>query len=139
MAEIIPAIIGRNFAEVVNKIRLVENAVNWVHLDIMDGSLTPNSSWRTPEDLESLNGKTRIEIHLMIDKPEEVLPVWLKVADRLLVHIEVADQLEEIAAAFTGLPVELGLALKLETPISKIESLIKQARVIHLMSIAKIG
>ena len=139
MAEIIPAIIGQNFTEVANKIRLVKDTINWVHLDIMDGTFTREFSWRAPDDLKSLNGKTKIECHLMIKMPEVVLPAWIKVTDRVIVHVEASDHLAEIADSLTGSPVELGLALNLETPISKISELIGEIKLIHLMSIAEIG
>ena len=145
MAKIIPAIIGQNFTEVANKIRLVEAAASWVHLDIMDGTFTAAASWpaaaadQAPADLESLDGQIKIECHLMVRAPEEILSAWVKAVDRVLIHLETTDRLAEIAATLANLPVELGIALSLETPLSKIDPFLQRVCVVHLMSIAKIG
>ena len=45
MAEIVPAIIAKDFAELERKIKLVEPYVNWVQLDVMDGKFAPEKSW----------------------------------------------------------------------------------------------
>ena len=139
MTEIIPASIGQNFTEVANKIRLIKAATNLVHLDIMDGTFTDEFSWRAPEALESLEGETKIECHLMVKAPEQILPVWIKVADRIIIHTEATEHLTEIIDSLAGRSVEPALGLNLETPISKIDELIGKVKAVHLMSIAKIG
>ena len=102
MVEIIPAIIGQNFAEIENKIHQIERSADWVHLDIMDGTLTDEISWQSPEDLKFLDERIKIEAHLMIRSPEKVIEGWAAAADRILVHIEVAEHLAEILDFFTS-------------------------------------
>ncbi|MBI2097364.1 MAG: hypothetical protein HYT46_00270 [Candidatus Vogelbacteria bacterium] len=139
MAEIIPAIIGDNFTEVVNRIRTLEGAANRVHLDIMDGTFTAGSSWRTPDDLIGLDGEIKIEAHLMIRAPEAVIRAWAEVLDRIIFHVETTRQLEEIMDFFTGSAVEPGLALNLQTPISTVEQWLGRVKLVQLMAIAEIG
>jgi len=139
MVEIIPAIIGQNFAEIENKIHQIERSADWVHLDIMDGTLTDEISWQSPEDLKFLDERIKIEAHLMIRSPEKVIEGWAAAADRILVHIEVAEHLAEILDFFTGRAAVGGLALNLATPISAVESWLDKVKLVQLMSIAEIG
>lgn len=139
MAEIIPAIIGQNFAEIENKIHQIERSVNWAHLDIMDGTFTDKNSWQSPEDLKFLDGKIKIEVHLMIRSPEAVIKKWIAVADRVLVHIEVAEYLKKILDFFTGSTVERGLVLNFQTSLSVIEQWVNKVELVQLMAIAEIG
>ncbi|HYC83499.1 MAG TPA: hypothetical protein VEB60_03085 [Candidatus Paceibacterota bacterium] len=139
MAEIIPAIIGFQFSEVRDRLAQVEGLADWVQLDIMDGLFVPPYTWQNPEDLNEVGGKAKIEAHLMVEQPEIVLRDWMNVVDRVIVHYESTENLDEIVDAVTGSSVKLGIALKLETPI---ESLIKYADSlshVQLMGIAEIG
>ena len=86
--EIIPTILVKTFKEVEERIRKVEDYVNWVQLDIMDGVFCCNETWRNPQDLKEFKTRVKLEAHLMVNKPEEVIDDWLKVADRVIIHFE---------------------------------------------------
>jgi ribulose-phosphate 3-epimerase len=139
MAEIIPSIIARDFAEVKKKIASVEALVTWAQVDIMDGRFVLPSTWAVAEDLYELPGQTKIEAHLMVEQPEDILPEWLKYADRILVHYESTNIFPAIAESFTGHLVELGVVLNLDTPLAVLENLPENVKVVQLMSINKVG
>jgi ribulose-phosphate 3-epimerase len=141
MAEIIPAIIGRDFKEIKSKINQVEDLVNWVQIDIADGLFAPAYTWENSEDLFQLNGKVKVEVHLMVEQPEHYVTDWLKVADRVIVHLESTYQLPIILKQFEppSASRRIGLALLLETPLEKLKEFQPQVDLIQLMSIEKIG
>ena len=99
VAEIIPAIIPKDFAELEVKIKLVEPYVKTVQLDVMDGVFVNNVTW--PFDLaqgklsirELNNLKTDIflEAHLMTAEPEKAAAEWLaSKVGRIIIHYEAA-------------------------------------------------
>lgn len=150
--DIIPAIIGKNFKEVDEKVIAVENFVHWVHLDVMDGLFTLNPSWPyldtegASKDLGKIDfietSNVRAEIHLMTEHPERNIVRWIDAgAGRILVHQESTDEdnmmgiLEQLADA----EVEAGIVLKYDTPINVVDQYIDQLDVVQLMSIAEIG
>ncbi len=139
MVEIIPAIIEQSFAEIENKIHQIERSAAWVHLDVMDGTLTDQTSWRSPADLKFLDGKIKIEVHLMIRSPEKMIEDWAAAADRILVHVEATESLTEILDFLTGRAAGGGLALNLATPISVLGSWLNKVKLVQLMGIAEIG
>ena len=139
MSGITPAIISSSFEEIKTKIASLEGVVPWVHLDIIDGSYAPVFTWQTPDDLENIHGNIKIEVHLMIEKPEEFLELWVNKADRILIHFETTDRLNEILESSRFVNSELGLVLELDTPLEKISPYLPELSFIQLMSIRDIG
>ncbi|MEK7585285.1 MAG: hypothetical protein AAB455_02135 [Patescibacteria group bacterium] len=137
--EIIPAVIGQSFGEIEPKLKLLEGVANWVHLDVTDGTLTRGSSWSNPDDIEFVDGKLKLEVHLMVRQPEEIFGDWSLVADRVLVHGETALDPEALIAFAGRERVELGVVLNLETPISELENYGQELRLVQLMAIGEIG
>ena len=119
--ELVPAIIAHTGSEAMDKIGLIEGQAEWAHLDIMDGQFAPTVSWQTPDDLELVEGRIKLEAHLMINEPERVLPEWLPVVDRVIVHFEAVTDLEEVIETFKLHRNELGVALLLETPVEALK------------------
>jgi len=130
--EIIPTILVKTFKEVEERIRKVEDYVNWVQLDIMDGIFCCNETWpyyapngaskgkRNPSDLKSLKTRVKIEAHLMVNKPEDVIDDWLKAADRVIIHFEskITNRelgIREMIKKAHKKKKEIGLALNPET------------------------
>lgn len=137
--EIIPAVIGADFRAVEQKFNKLEGLVEWAQLDVMDGLFAPTRSFNEPELLSELVGKLKIEAHLMIEEPEHYLDEWLGVVDRVIVHYEATTDLERMIETTKHLPVKLGVALLLDTPIAKLEPYLDQINLVQLMSIAEIG
>ena len=94
--EIIPTILVKTFEEVKERIKLVENYVDWVQLDIMDGVFVENLTWNNPEDLKDFKTKVKLEAHLMVQNPEKIIDSWLEVVDRIIIHQESSANIKEI-------------------------------------------
>lgn len=139
MAEVIPAIIGQNFSEVEDKLNLLDQLVDWAHLDVMDGKFAPSRSWSVASDLDFIAGRVKLEVHLMVKEPEAVLGEWVRVVDRIIVHAEAVNNLPDLLQVFESHHTQLGVALLLSTPLEEIESVLDQIKFVHLMSIEEIG
>jgi len=142
--EIIPTILVKSFDEVKERIKAVEKYVNWVQLDIMDGIFVDNKTWPYTEgkisDLEELKTKVhpvksskggiakqsfnrvKLEAHLMIEKPEEVIDDWLGVVERIIVHHESKiSSIKELIKKVHNQGKGIGLAINPETPIETVK------------------
>jgi len=139
MSEIIPSVIAKNFEEVKEKINRLDGLVNWAQLDVSDGIFSSPLSWGNADDLENLPGKIKIEVHLMTEKPEDVLKQWMSLADRVLIHLESTDYLSDIIESFDGAPNRLGIVLKSDTPIETLEDFVGKIDYIQLMSVVNLG
>ena len=146
MAEIVPAIIARDSEEVKQKLALIEGAVEWAQIDVMDGVFTPPVTFNDPAALRDITTTVRLEVHLMVAHPENVIDAWINSpVARILLHYEstAPEKLAELAAKVSAAGKEVGIALKLETPISVLDSLFQASsfkfHVVQLMGIAEIG
>ena len=118
---IIPAINEVNFEEIKKKVLLVQSfGSKWAHLDVADGKFTKNVLWNNPEELkvESEKWKVKIEVHLMVESPEDVLEEWLKTGiKRIFVHYESIKDFELLKDKCGAAGVELGLAIGPHIPV----------------------
>ena len=137
--KIIPAIIGQTYSEIERQIKILEGHTDWVHLDITDGRFTSSKSWNAPEDFSFLDGKSKIEIHLMVESLEEIIGDWAEVADQIIIHQEATENLREIFDSFTSSVVKIGVALLLSTPVETLSPYLSKISLVQLMSIAEIG
>lgn len=79
----------------------------WIHIDVADARFTYNKSWGSPEELKKLlethstsSGQAHpefhfnIEVHLMVEEPEEAVKKWIDLPiKRVIVHLEaIMDQ-----------------------------------------------
>lgn len=139
MIEIVPSVVAYNLDELCQRLNVLEAFSPWAHLDITDGRFTKSITWQEPSDLEIWEGKIKLEAHLMVETPEVILPTWLQVVDRVIIHTESTELLAEIVDSIEAQPALLGLALNLETPVKKVLPYLTKINFIHLMSIKKIG
>jgi ribulose-phosphate 3-epimerase len=116
MVEMIPAINAKTFSDVENQIHQVEPYVNWIHLDVADGTFTKNILWHTPEDLYSLQTSLFIEVHLMVDEIEKKLPAWLiPNVRRVIFHLEVTNNVGKVIDVCHSADIEAGVSIHPDT------------------------
>lgn len=151
MAEIIPAILPQDFAEIEDKVGLIKGSTKFVQVDICDGHFVPSFTWpykkkdnafeqmiREDEGLPGWEG-VDYEFDLMVDHPEAVVDDWVSIgATRIIIHIEAKG---DVMAAVDKLVdrVEIGLALNIDTPIDSLKSFVDKIQFVQLMGIDTVG
>ncbi len=156
MAEIIPAIMPRNFNGLEEKTFLVKGLVPLVQIDIMDGKLTKHSTWPYKNNNGEMNDEIfdlilkeerglpywedlDYEIDLMVVDPEKAAGEWLVAgASRVIIHVETITDWQKIISELGNL-IEIGLAINISTPIEKLKPYINDVDFIQCMGIARIG
>jgi len=136
MIQVIPAINAETWEEVERKIRLVEPFAEWVHIDVADGTFTPNSLWHNPLDLVGFETKAKIEIHLMEDRPEERVEAWLmEPVKRVIVHYEVTHDLPFIIAECRKDKVAVGLSVAPYTSWTHLMSFVDDIDLLQVLAV----
>lgn len=119
--QVIPAINCGDFKCVKEKLeKAAEFGGEWVHLDVSDGKFTPVTNWNNPAQIKT---DLNIEVHLMVERPEDFVGDWLKAgAKRLIIHLESLNReegsktLDLILDKCGGFEAEVMLAARPETP-----------------------
>lgn len=117
MVEIIPSINSQTWEDAEKKIRLVEPYVKWAHLDIADGTFTQNyTTWHDFNDLVGFNTPLKLEVHLMVDHPDEQVGRWLlSGVHRIITHVETTKDPEYVLEKCHEVDAEFGLSITTQT------------------------
>lgn len=148
MAEIIPAVIAKNFEDLGEKISNVSNLVPMVQVDVLNGSLNASRAWPYQSPTKSdefFNAIIReeqgfpfwedveFEAHLMVDEPEKIIEDWIIAgASRIIIEIEGTKKFSECAKLING-RVPFGVSLTLDTPNNILVPIAEHCSIIQCM------
>ncbi len=115
-AELIPAILEKDFAAIAEKISQVEAHARWVQIDVVDGIFAPNITWNNPPELRALHTGLKIEVDLMIADPQRHMAAWIQSgAARIFFHAEAATDAASIIEEVHSAGLEVGMSLNPST------------------------
>ncbi|MEK7658066.1 MAG: ribulose-phosphate 3-epimerase [Patescibacteria group bacterium] len=154
--QIVPAINCGNFECVKEKLqkaaKFFSPANRWAQIDIADGKFTNWKTWNNPSELSDVSSKmsnVNIEVHLMVENPQEAIDDWLDAgAKRIIVHFEAlvktaeknplndfSDILNFILEKCEPKNVEVGLALAPKTPVEELIPYLNKISFIQILAV----
>ncbi|MCX6806687.1 MAG: ribulose-phosphate 3-epimerase [Candidatus Berkelbacteria bacterium] len=133
------SIMCANVLNLGEEVRNLEKAgVDCIHIDVMDGNFVPNFVTGCPDLIRALKSATNLplDVHLMIQKPENHVEAFANAgADIIVFHYEATDDPSRVVAQIIKLGVRPGIAIKPETPVSKLEPFIKKLDFVLIMTV----
>ncbi len=145
MSQIIPAIIPTSLEHLSSVLTIIAPFTHEVQIDIVDGKFVPFTSWpytenASPEDMKTLIQDFVVEVDLMIQGAEEMVPAYAEAGvKRIVVHLESALNLPAIMRLKEKYAFELGFSIDNDTDMRALTSVIAMADYVQFMGIAKIG
>lgn len=132
---IIPGILEKDFMEVVNKIKLVENFTTMIQIDIADGRLVEGETFLEIKRVGEIKTKAKIEIHLMVENPLKYLLEKIQNISRICAQIEAESFVEDFINIGKDFGYEIGLSLNPETEVQKLDKFLSKIDYVQFMTV----
>jgi pentose-5-phosphate-3-epimerase len=150
---VLPTVVPRDLPHLRSYAESAAAFAQWLHVDIADGIFAPNKTWPYAQSLQSHEleafslgelPKNSYEFHLLTHAPHELgIQFAHDGAPRILGHIEAFENAAAAQAALSAWreagAAEVGLAIKLATPLATLDTAIAGCDFVQLMSISEIG
>ncbi len=136
--KISPSMMCADISKIAAVIEEFEKAgVEYLHIDIMDGSFVPNFTLGT-DYCKGLKGLTKIplDIHMMVNEPESKLS-WFPIGegDYVSVHIESTKHLQKALGQIRERGGKPMVAINPATPLCMLESVLEDIDGVLLMTV----
>ena len=127
-----------DFGNLESEISMINDSkADWFHIDVMDGVFVPNISFGTPiMNILKKYTKKPLDVHLMIINPDNYIEKFAELGSSVLtVHFEACTHLHRTIQRIKSLNMKAGVAINPHTPISSLESIIKEIDLVCIMSV----
>jgi ribulose-phosphate 3-epimerase len=135
--QISPSILSADFARLADEAKAVEEAADWLHVDVMDNHFVPNLTIGLPV-VQALLKHTALPIdcHLMIDDPDWHAPAYAEAgAGSVTIHAEAAKAPVRTLRAIRSAGARAGLGINPGTAVESFEDLLDEVDMVLLMTV----
>lgn len=134
-AVIIPDILTDSLEVLVEKLQIVVELTDRVHIDVIDGVFADNKTLM-PENLNKIRwGDLRVDVQLMVDDPAQFVDN-LRWSDRVFGHVERLIDKSNFLAQCEAVGVQPGWGVNLETTLDEVgEEWFERVGAVMLMSV----
>jgi len=131
-----PSILSADFGRLNEEIASVEEFVDVIHVDVMDGHFVPNITLGAPV-VKFIKSKLPLDVHLMIENPEKFVKDFAEAgAVRIIVHSEACgENLRSVLMMIKSFGCECGVSIKPGTSIDAVKDVLDLADEILVMTV----
>lgn len=136
---IAPSILSANFARLGEEVdQVLASGADWVHFDVMDNHFVPNLTIgpMVCEALRSHGVKAPIDVHLMIEPVDRIIPDFVAAgATYITFHPEASPHIDRTLQLIRSEGCKPGLVFNPATPLTYLEHVLDKLDMILLMSV----
>jgi ribulose-phosphate 3-epimerase len=135
--KIAPSLLAADFARLESEIKGIEDHVDWLHLDVMDGHFVPNISFGMPV-IEKVRRVTDLyfDCHVMTTNPDTYMEDFAGAGANLVsMHIEAIPDPTGSAERARLVGLDFGLVINPITPFEGIAPFVELCDLVVVMSV----
>ena len=135
--KIAPSILAADFTKLGEEIAEIADAVDMLHIDVMDGHFVPNISLGYPV-IASIRRVTDLyfDCHMMTSNPDFYVDNLVAAGGNLMsVHLEVFPDPTEVQAKVREAGMDFGLVINPQTPVAALEPFMELCSQVLVMSV----
>ena len=149
MVNIYPTILVKSKPAYIKLLNRYRKFFNLVQVDVANGSYVKSKSYYCRHTTGKLNLKTKLDLHLMIDRPLRFIKRWKNVSNvvRFYVHVETvtthapqrvrgaAEAWRDLRLELSGRKIELAMAISPKTSISALKPFIHDLKTALILGV----
>lgn len=135
--KISPSVLAADFSHLAEDVKRVEDFVEYLHLDVMDGVFVPNISFGAPV-ISSLRKHSSLffDVHLMIVDPIRYIDDFVRAgADLITFHYESTEDVDAVINAIKEKGLKVGISISPETPADVLTPYIEKVDMVLIMTV----
>lgn len=126
-----------NFLEIHHHIENINNFLDYIHIDIMDGHFVDNYGLSL-DFVNKLKANTTLpfDYHLMVEEPHKIIPkLNLSSKDNVSIHYESTYHIQKVIGLLKNYKSKIFIALKPQTPFIILEPILKHIDGINFLTV----
>lgn len=135
--EISLSILNMNFNNLGQALNEIEDEIDYLHLDVMDGSFVPNISFG-PTIIKDIHNNHRfiLDTHLMINNPMKYIKSFVDAGSNYITfHYEAVDNVKEAIDYIHSFNVKAGISIKPNTDVAVLKPYLADIDLVLIMSV----
>lgn len=135
--KIAPSILSANFSKLGEEVRLISEAADYIHIDIMDGHFVPNLTIG-PSVVEALRPHSNLifDVHLMTYNVDQYITEFAKAgADIITIHAEACTHLDRSLNLIKSFGIKAGVSLVPTSHENKLDYIIDLVDLVLVMTV----
>lgn len=138
--QVLPSVMSADFLRLGEQVdALLAAGARAFHVDVMDAHFVPNLTLG-PGLAAALAGPVRaaggtVDVHLMVSRPGELIPLFAPHADAISVHVEADPHAHRLLGAIRAAGCLAGLAINPGTPVEHVAELIGDLDYVNVLAV----